>query len=430
MLRYPHDTIGLESHTKRMYHGAIEIFVCEFGYTLGISPTRRERKMQEHLSEFELLRARLLLEEGRVDEALTILEVMKPVDKKQQQDIAYLLGWHYIQKKQWDEALLVLAPLAQVPFEEKINTLLERERLVASLLHLGEAATNLSHYEDAALHFTACLKVLHDRRIHMPSVRIKARSSLATTCIRRGLYSVAIHHYNEAVRISQHYNRNDELAHIYHGLCDAYRNIGDFACAMTVGQEALRLSRQQADREMEACVQNHLGRISFLLGEYRVASDHYTEALAIAMDCHDPTMAMFNWVALAEVRLAEGRLEEARRSCQLALETMECSHIAQMRGSAYQAVGNVTYEEARQVQGAQRHTLLEEAACWYRKASEHFSPTQTSAERAEAFKRWAQTLEEMGREREALDVLHTGYEALFKKRSRSSPESSFALSHG
>lgn len=80
---------------------------------------------------------------------------------------------------------------------------------------------------------------------------------------------------------------------------------------------------------METRIQNHLGCISFLLKEYRAASDHYTEALAIATDCHGPMMVILNCIALAEMRL-----EETRRSCQLAFEDT-----AQMRGSVYQAVG-------------------------------------------------------------------------------------------
>src|SRR5690242_16779832 len=121
-----------------------------------------------------LYRARLLLEEGRSDEALAALETIRTENEKQQRDAAYLLGWCYIQRKQWKEAIDALTPLAEIKPEGEVDTLLERERLALYLLHLGEAATNVSHYEDAAQHFTNCLKVLHDRRVHLPSVRIKA----------------------------------------------------------------------------------------------------------------------------------------------------------------------------------------------------------------------------------------------------------------
>ena len=362
-----------------------------------------------------LYRARLLLEEGRADDALNSLESVQGEDEKQRQEIGYLLGWCYIQKKQWKEALQVLSPLVQFGPEGQIETLLERERLVLYLLRLGEAAANLGHYEDASLHFTACLKVLHDRRVHMPSVRIKARYSLGMTCIRRGLFAAAIRNYDEALRLCRHYNNDEELADIYHGLCSACGYFGDFSRAMEAGQEALRLYREKSNREMEARVQNQMGIISFRLSDYQDAADHFTESLAIATSFNGPTLAMLNCVALANVRVAEGRLEEARRYCQFALETMERSQNAEMGGSVYHAVGNVAYQEAQQVEGDERRALLEEAVSWYKKASERLNPTQAYAERAEVFGRWASALEELGNDQEAFELWRSGYSVLSQK---------------
>ena len=205
------------------------------------------------------------------------------------------------------------------------------------------------------------------------------------------------------------------MAHVYHGLCDAYRHTGDFARATSAGEEALRLYRKRADREMEARVYHLMGRISFLLGDLREASDHYTESLAIATGNDGPTMAMLNCVALADVRMAEGRLEEARRYCQFALETMQRSHNAQMSGIVYYAVGKIAHEEARQAHSSEQEQLLAEAVSWYQKATELLNPTQAYADRAEVYGRWAQALEEMGCAQEAIEVWRSGYQVLSKK---------------
>ncbi len=363
-----------------------------------------------------LYRARLYLEEGRSEEALSALRALHTKDEKLQRDVSYLLGWCYVQKKQWKDVVEVLSPLlADMKVGEKFNSLLERELVALYLLRLGEAAVNLGHHEDASLHFTICLKVLHDRRIHLPSVRIKARYYLGMTCIVRGLHSAAIQHYEEALRLCRHYNNEDEMAHVYHGLCDAYRHTGDFAKATTAGQEALSLYRKRSDREMEARVYHLMGRISFSLGDLREASDHYTESLAIATGNDGPTMAMLNCVALADVRMAEARLEEARRYCQFALETMHRSHNAQMSGIVYYAVGKIAHEEARQTHGLPQQQLLEEAVSWYQKASELLNPTQAYADRAEVYGRWAQALEELGCAQEAIDVWRSGYAVLSQK---------------
>jgi tetratricopeptide (TPR) repeat protein len=363
-----------------------------------------------------LYRARLYLEEGRSKEALSALQALHTDDEKLQRNVSYLLGWCYVQQKQWQEAVAVLSPLlVDIKPTDEANSLVERELIALYLLRLGEAAVNLGHHEDASLHFTVCLKVLHDRRVHLPTVRIKARYYLGMTCIVRGLYSAAVQHYEEALRLCRHYNNEEEMAHVYHGLCDAYRHEGDFDRATISGQEALRLYGQRADREMEARVHHLMGRISFQLGDLRAASDQYTESLAIATGFNGPTMAMLNCVALADVRMAEGRLEEARRYCQFALETMQRSHNSQMSGTVYHAVGKIAHEEARQVQGEQRQQLLEEAVSWYQKASELLDPTQAYADRAEVYGLWAEALEELGCAQKAIDVWRSGYTVLSQK---------------
>ena len=58
-----------------------------------------------------LYRARLFLEEGQNDAALSVLTGIHTEDKTQQCDIAYLLGWSYVQLKQWDDAIQTLSPL-------------------------------------------------------------------------------------------------------------------------------------------------------------------------------------------------------------------------------------------------------------------------------------------------------------------------------
>ena len=169
-----------------------------------------------------LYRARLYLEEGRSKEALTALQALQSKDKKVQQNVSYLLGWCYVQQKRWQEAVEVLSPLlANVKLTGESDSLVERERVALYLLRLGEAAINLGHHEDASLHFTICLKVLHDRRVYLPTVRIKARYYLGMTCIVRGLYSAAVQHYEEALRFCRHYNNEEEKAPVYHGLFDA-----------------------------------------------------------------------------------------------------------------------------------------------------------------------------------------------------------------
>jgi tetratricopeptide (TPR) repeat protein len=275
-----------------------------------------------------LYRGRLFLEEGRTEAARALLETIHTEDEKLQKDVAYLLGWCYVQGRQWEDAFRVLSPLLKTMQldEGEQEELVNRERLALHLLRLGLVAVNLAHFEDASQHFTLCLKALRDRRVHLPDVRIKARSYLAMTCCVRGLDVACIQHYEEALRLCRQYEKEEDLPDILYGLCDAYRRNKDYVRAYTTGQEALRLYQARMDREMESRMHNMVGHICRLLGKFDEASDHFTESLAIAVSYQGSTMAMLDCASLAELRLVQGRLDEAQRYCQLALENMERSN--------------------------------------------------------------------------------------------------------
>lgn len=364
-------------------------------------------------SQMLLYRARLLLEEGENEAAFSALQSVHTEDEKQQRDVSYLLGWYYIQLRQWDDAIRTLSPLIeQSTHTTNQETLLERERLTLHLLRLGLAAVNLAHYEDAAHHFTLCLKVLHDRRVNLPTVRVRARYYLAMTCIMRGFPAIAIQHYEDALRLCRHYHVEEALSHIYHGLCEAYRHTGDLVKAYSAGQEALRLYEQVGDRRMEARMHNLLGQTRFLAGDHQEAVQHYETSLSIAINDDGPTMAMVDCAALADLRLAEKQLKEAKHYCKLALQEMKRSDDSHMRGYTYQIIGKVAYEDAQQAEGEQRQQLLEETISWFEQARDQLAQTQAYPDIAETLRSLAQTLEELGRVAEAIECWRAGYEVL------------------
>jgi tetratricopeptide (TPR) repeat protein len=121
---------------------------------------------------------------------------------------------------------------------------------------------------------------------------------------------------------------------------------------------------------------------------------------------------MVDCAGLAELRLAEGRLEEARRYCQLAYETMTRSEDVHMRGCTLLTIGKVAREEAHQAYGERRIHLLEEATSWFERANDQLQHTQAYPDRAEVYGCWAQALEDLGRVGEAIERWRSGYEFL------------------
>jgi len=361
-----------------------------------------------------LFRARLLLEEGQADKALPILEAIQNDNEGEQQEIAYFLGWCYVSSKRWDDAARVLSPLPQfVEGDGGEESRIDRVHLAHSLLRLGQAAVNLGQFEDASRHYSKCLKVLQNKKIQLPEAKLKARYGLAMTYLMRGLHAAAIQHYELALGLCP-IDNDEEMGNIYYGLCQAYVGSGNLINAKLAGEKALELHERCADRHLEGLDHNMLGHIYLKLGDYRAASDHYTEALSLAASLNGHKMIMINCASLAEVRLAEGRLEEAKRYCQRALENIDLIERkdSYLESLTYLECGKVAQAEAQQVEGEQRQRLLEEAISWFKKTQAGLSPLQAYNQVTELYGRWAEVLEQLGRYEEAIACWKSGYEAL------------------
>src|SRR6266849_913895 len=359
-----------------------------------------------------LHRIRLLTEEGQEDDVLAELDAIQTDDPQMQQKITYTRAWFYTQKRQWKQAFQYLSPLydprsIEDNWDDTTHT--ERERRAFYLLWLGNVAVNLSRYEDASRHFTQCLEILEMRRVHLPKVRIKALSGQAMTCITSGLYVVAIQHYLEALHVCAKEKLQQELkrdiADIHYGLADAYRLTGDFARARTHGQKALQIYEDLPDRYFMSRVYNLLGRIAFQLGENQVAAEHYMESLALATldEQLGVGVKMMNFVAMADIRLVEKRLDEAQRYCDHALEAAEqLPDDHHLRGMMYLVRGKVVFEKAKQAQGQEAYYLLQEALDVYKKAEEELTKTQAVTHLSELYGRCAEVQEALDHPEEAL----------------------------
>lgn len=357
-----------------------------------------------------LRRVRLMTEEGQEENVLEQLDGLVTEDPQMQQEITYTRAWYHAHKWEWKQAFDYLSSLydpqsIQNNWNEATRT--ERERRAFYLIWLGTVAVNLSRYDDASKLFTQCLEILQLRRVHLPKLRIKALSGQAMTCIIAGLNAVAIQHYQEALKVCAKEKLQMELkrdiADIHYGLAEAYRLTGDFLNARTHGRMALQMYEDLPDRYYVCRVYNVLGRIAYQLGEHQSAAELYMESLSLAVLEDKVGMKMLNFIAMADVRLAENRLDEALRYCDHALETsvslQEDHHLC---GMMYLICGKVAFARAKEMQGEEARYELEEALKIYKKAEEHLAQTQATAHRSELYGRLAEVYETLNQPQEAL----------------------------
>ena len=369
-----------------------------------------QSSLQRTEVEHVLRRVRLLTEEGRDENVLEQLDGLVAEDSQVQQEILYTRAWYHAHRWEWklafEQLSLLYDPQAiQKDWEEASHT--ERERRAFYLVWLGTAAVNLSRYDDAARLFTQCLEILQMRRVHLPKLRIKALVGQAMTCLPAGLYAVAIQHYTEALKVCAREKLEEELkrdsADIHYGLAEAYRQTGDFGRARTHGRMALQMYEDLHDRYLVCRVYNVLGRIAFQLGEHQGAAELYMESLSLAVLEEKVGMKMLNFIAMADVRLAENRLEEAWRYCDHALETaIQLQEDHHLCGLMYLICGKVAFARAKAMGGEEAWEGLQEAQKMYEKAEEQLAQTQARAHRSELFGRRAEVYEALNQPQQAL----------------------------
>jgi tetratricopeptide (TPR) repeat protein len=389
-------------------------YTCVYLMKGGIPMSQSTQTVQSTDVQRMFTRIRFLLTQKERELALALLETISVSvnDEQQRKELDYLLGWAYVLHRRWDDATRVL-PIRKMYSEvnRDFESLNDRERFVLCLLCLSDTAIKASHFEEASLHLTRSLKVLQDRRVQLPMAKIKTKYYLATTCVMRGLTAAAIQNYEEALRLCLFVDDYEEIAHIYNGLSDAYRRSGNLMNAHLAGMEALKLYERTGDTHMQGNMHNRLGRISFKLGYYNEASDHYTEALVFATTEGSNTLVMMNCAALADLRLAQGRIDEAKRYCQRAEELSNRTNDDYLSGLTYLIAGKVAQAEAEHTT-ERKQELLEEAISWYSRAKEKLENKEAYDDIAEMYGRWAEASEELGHSEEAISCWRSAYAVL------------------
>ncbi len=365
-----------------------------------------------------LHRAHLFITEGQIEEALATLGQIQPEDISQKREVAYLQAWCCTIDRRWDEAAqFLLDPDVTPQSEGDIQAFgqTERRRRASYLLLLGNIASNLGRYEEATRHYNQCIRFLDERRMNIVGVRIKARLGLGTAYTQTGFYNVALNHYEDALRLCGDDPVHLDLPDIEYGLADAHRHLGNFEQALENGQKALKIYAARGDKAFEGRIRNLLGRIYYQMREFQIASNYFTEAFTLAVSAQRPGVIVANLTALADVRLEEGMLDEARRYCQHALEyadRVERKHILAM---LYIVYGKVVEAQAGEAEGYEASKLIEEAVTWYQKAETTLLPLQARIELSQVYGRLAHILEMSGKQDRAIVYWKSAY-ALYDRQ--------------
>ncbi len=376
--------------------------------------------MQQFTSTLVLFRARLLLAEGKNEQALSELEAMQPENEQQQREKDYFLSWCYILDRRWEDAERLLAPFAgEEAYAGSQQERIERERRLRLLLRLGALALNLDHYEDAERHLRSCLRALRYRPFQSPAyhqLRMQANYALGVSYHRRGLYTAAIEQYEEALHLSSETGEDEQQAGIYASLCDSCRLAGQLEQAWQAGEKALALYQHDDDCDAQERIYRLLGQIAFLQDNTPQAEQCLTRALSIATSTNNPSVAMLDCEALIGLYTAQRNFSEARTYAQQAQEISGNAADASLRGQAALLSAKVARAEAQQAEGERKKALLAEALTHLEVAHIHFSSIDAHDQIIETLTLRAETCESLGQTQESLRLWRAVYEEQSKAR--------------
>lgn len=369
--------------------------------------------MLDHIPAERLFqRAYLLIAEGQIENALATLDDIQAESLDQKREVAYLRAWCAMLGDRWDEAAQYILPqeisgetIADV--QELGRT--ERRRRPYYLLVLGDVAANLWRYEQAIQHYTRCLKFLDERRMNDPYRRIRALQGLGLAHMATGYFANALEYYEQALRLCNDDPRHPYLPDLYYGLGDAYCRLGDYERALEYANKALQLYTERADRERICRIRSLLGHIYGEQGDLQTANAYYTEALALAMNTQSSGTIFNTLTSLAELRLREGKPEDAWRYCEMALDYSAKVPRPYFVGKMYTVCGRVMEAQAQQVGGREGQENLEQAVAYSRQAVAALKQTDARPELAEAYSLLAHLLEVSGRQDQAIVIWKSAY---------------------
>lgn len=185
----------------------------------------------------------------------------------------------------------------------------------------------------------------------------------------RGMYEVALIHLRRAEAVARTQARTQTLTILLRHLGYTLKNAGDYVQAEAVGQEALRLARQNHQATLLADVLQLLGSLDFLQGEYTKAEATFQEGLALARQNQHQGRVGDCLISLASLATHRGDLSLAEELLQQALEVARRLQNQTMLGRCLENLGVIAANcgEYRRAQPYFEETLELMRRGWNRK---------------------------------------------------------------
>ncbi|MFE7756769.1 BTAD domain-containing putative transcriptional regulator [Streptomyces sp. NPDC057429] len=185
-------------------------------------------------------------------------------------------------------------------------------RRSATQLHrcLGELTTILDRYPEALGHFEQALRFADGEG---PAYLASATAGLAYVHRLLGQYSLAVHHFGEAIELARAVENVNCLVYATNGIGVIHLEQGRVEAAMERFTQCLRASREAGYRPGEAQALRCLGQSHRARGAYPAAADCFRRAASISESLGDRLTTAHATCWLGDVLVRQGAPAEGRR---------------------------------------------------------------------------------------------------------------------
>ena len=360
------------------------------------------------LHEERIRRAHQLLSQGQVEETESLLVKLVTDTASSDIEIAYLLVWCTVERNQWEE---VLKRVSQPPFVDDAGAveawLIQgsvRRRRPCALLKLATRAYALGYPQEAVVHLQHCLRLLSERRMNIPAVRVLAHMALGALALAEGRGTDAVTHYQTALSLCAKDSAHPLLGPLYAGLCEASAKQKLFAPALAYGEQGLpKLSGIQKET---LCLR--LSQICTSLRNFAQAHVYEEQAWELACEADDPERIASALLQRARISYAESNVQGARYFGKQAWTVSQNTKDAALRGEIARLCGHIA--EGEWYHAPDVSSLVEEAMLWYEHARSAFATPEHTADLAAVVIGQARLCEARGDADQALAHWKTAYQ--------------------
>ena len=157
---------------------------------------------------------------------------------------------------------------------------------------------------------------------------------------RLGEFVKAIEFYQQALSISKEVGNKDLEGKVHMNLGSAYHSLGDFKTAIKFYQQALNISKEVGNKDLEGKVHMNLGGAYHSLGDFKTAIKFHQQALSISKEVGNKDLEGRVYMNLGNAYHSLGDFKAAIKFHQQALSISKEVGNKDLEGRVYMNLGN------------------------------------------------------------------------------------------